>query len=89
MVDGEGKALSALEEPTIRGIVGQIVYERLKQFEDIFPREYSHNARQTEKIEENKDMRRIPLLEVVERMSNPNKEWVLVVSAADMSDRGG
>jgi hypothetical protein len=65
VVDGEGKALSALEEPTI------------------------HNARQTEKIEENKDMRRIPLLEVVERMSNPNKEWVLVVSAADMSDRGG
>ncbi len=61
----------------------------MKQFEDNFPREYSHNPRRTEKIEQNKDMRRIPLLEVVERVSKPNKEWVLVVSAADMSDRGG
>lgn len=75
------KALQRIGEPEIRGQLGRIAYTRLRAYEDLLPPTSSRFREFYSTIANSDDVRHALLSEVLDRIEDPERDWVRLLSA--------
>ena len=75
------KALQRIGEPEIRAQLGTIAYTRLRAYEDLLPTTSSRFKEFYSTIANSDEVRHALLSEVLDRLEDPEREWVRLLSA--------